>query len=45
MELVRFGHLGMGPADLILDTQLPQHLRYEKKMGYMFIMILSIDLH
>jgi hypothetical protein len=30
-ELVRFGHLGLGLADLVLDTQLLQYLRYEKK--------------
>ncbi len=32
MELVRFGHLGLGPADLVLDTQLLQYLRYENKI-------------
>ncbi len=30
-ELVRFGHLGLGPEDLVLDAQLLQYLRYEKK--------------
>ena len=43
-ELVRFGHLGLGLADLVLDTQLLQYLRYENKFGSMFIMMLSIDL-
>jgi hypothetical protein len=31
-ELVRFGHLGLGLADLVLDTQLLQYLRYKKKL-------------
>jgi hypothetical protein len=26
MELARFGHLGLGLADLVLDTQLLQYL-------------------
>jgi hypothetical protein len=30
-ELVRIGHLGLGPTDLVLDTKLLQYLRYEKK--------------
>jgi hypothetical protein len=29
-EYVRFGHLGLGPADFVFDTQLLQYLRYEK---------------
>ncbi len=31
-ELVRFGHLGLGLADLVLDTQLLEYLRYEIKI-------------
>jgi hypothetical protein len=36
MELVRFGHLGLGLADLVLDTQLLQYILeiYIKKLGH-----------
>ncbi len=30
-KFVRFGHLGLGPADIVFDPQLLQYLRYERK--------------
>jgi hypothetical protein len=36
MELVRFGHLGLGRADLVSETQLLQYLRYKVKIWILY---------